>query len=69
VFYHVAAYAARGRIFPAPGRGNPAPRDSHQAELRLSLPPAGAKPATGRVADGESGKGGAFAPIPGDDEH
>jgi hypothetical protein len=33
----------------------------------------GAKPATRRVADGErmnpQGKGGAFAPIPGDDEH
>jgi hypothetical protein len=26
VFYHPAAYAARGRIFPAPARGNPAPR-------------------------------------------
>ena len=26
VFYHPAACAARGRIFPAPARGNPAPR-------------------------------------------
>ena len=36
VFYHPAACAARGRIFPAPARGNPAPRDRRAISVPLA---------------------------------